>query len=64
MQYQQILLKCDKLTEDGQYKKIKCPLVHALYYKGAKDIGEPMKLSFNMIPEIRKIFDEGRDGVD
>lgn len=23
-----------------------------------------MKLSFNMIPEIRKIFDEGRDGVD
>lgn len=23
-----------------------------------------MKLSFNMIPEIGKIFDEGRDGVD
>lgn len=23
-----------------------------------------MKLSFNMIPEIRKLFDEGRDGVD
>lgn len=49
---------------DGQNKKIKCPFVHALYYKGAKDIVEPMKLSFNMIPEIRKIFDEGRDGVD
>lgn len=63
MQYQQILLKCDKLTEI-QNKKIKCLLVHALYYKGAKDIGDPMKLSFNMIPEIRKIFDEGRDGVD
>lgn len=64
MQYQQILLKVWQADRDGQNKKIKCPLVHALYSKGAKDIGEPMKLSFNMIPEIRKIFDEGRDGVD